>query len=212
MSGRGRGRGQGPKTPIPMSSLGMNRQELAQHQNVLTPPELYPPTFFRAIKIEPEEVDLFLVGVKRQFRNELRNSQFYIKEKKDAPSVERYSDKYETILSQQPSGETKVWNYDLFPDELKPKLKGKPAAAKAKKVTFDDLKSKLEKLESTEKENENEEAVEDEEKEKENEEEIEAGVVEEDIEEETDYAMSYFDNGEDYLNDSDNDLGDEATF
>lgn len=194
-----------------MSSLGLNRQEL--NQNVLTPPELYPPTFFRAIKIEPEEVDLFLVGVKRQLRSDLRNSQFYIKERKDGPSVERYSDKYETILSQQPTtGETKLWNYDLFPDELKPKLKGKPssAAKAAKKVTFDDLKSKLEKLESTE--NENEESVEDEEKDKENEEEIEAGVVEEDIEEETDYAMSYFDNGEDYLNDSDNDLGDEATF
>ena len=181
--------------------------------NVLTPPELYPPTFFRAIKIEPEEVDLFLVGIKRQLRNEFRNSQFYLKERKECTSVERYSDKYETILNQQPAGETKLWNYDLFPDELKPKLKGKtPGTTKEKKkVTFDDLKTKLERLESSE-QNENEETVEDEEKEKENEEEIEAGVVEEDIEEETDYAMSYFDNGEDYLNDSDNDLGDEATF
>ena len=211
MAGRGRGRGQGSKTPIPMSSIGMNRQEL-QNQNVLAPPELYPPTFFQTLKIEPEEVDLFLVGIKRQLRSEFKNSQFYLKEKKDGPSVERYSDKYETILN-QPVSETKVWNYDLFPDELKPKLKGKtPGTVKEKKkVTFDDLKTKLERLESTEA-TENEEAVEDEEKEKENEEEIEAGVVEEDIEEETDYAMSYFDNGEDYLNDSDNDLGDEATF
>ena len=211
MAGRGRGRGQGSKTPIPMSSIGMNRQEL-QNQNVLAPPELYPPTFFQALKIEPEEVDLFLVGIKRQLRSEFKNSQFYLKEKRDGPSVERYSDKYETILN-QPVSETKVWNYDLFPDELKPKLKGKtPGTVKEKKkVTFDDLKTKLERLESTEA-TENEEAVEDEEKEKENEEEIEAGVVEEDIEEETDYAMSYFDNGEDYLNDSDNDLGDEATF
>lgn len=205
----GRGKQQPNKMPIPMSSIGLNRQEI--NQNVLTPPDLFPPTFFRTIKIEAKKSDLYLVNLKEQFRNDLKSSQFFIKDKKDESKIERYSDKYEAILN-QPTNEIKAWNYDLFPDELKPKLKSKKeiksSTNKIKKVTFDDLKTKLEKLESIE----GDENVEDEENDKE-EEEIEAGIVEEDIEEETDYAMSYFDNGEEYLNDSDNDLGDEgATF
>lgn len=207
MSGRGRGRGSAAnKMPIPMSSIALNRNEL--NQNVQTPPELYPATFFRTIKIEPEEVDLFLVGIKQQLRTDFKNSQYFIKEKKVERTIDRYSDKYETILN-QPTNETKVWNYGVFPDELKPKLKTKgKETTKAKKVTFEELKSKFEKLESNE--NAEDENVEDEEKD--NEEEAVAELVEEDIEEETDYALSYFDNGEDYNEGSDDNLGDEATF
>ena len=207
MSGRGRGRGASNKTPIPSSSIAISRQEL--NQNILTPPDLYPSTFFRPIKLEAEEKDLFLVDVKQRLKNHFKNSQFFIKDKKEAVAIDRYSDKYETILS-QPSSEKPVWNYNLFPDELKPKLRGKKETNKNKKVTFDDIKSRLEKLENAE--NVDDENLEDEEKEQNNEEEIGVGLLEEEIEEETDYALSYFDNGEDYLNDSDNDLGDEATF
>lgn len=204
MSGRGRGKQSASnRAPIPMVGISLN-------QNALTPPDIYPVTFFKPIKFESKKEDLFLVNLKQKLRNSFKNSQFYIKEKKEKITIERYSDKYESILNQPATEQSKVWNYDLFPDELKPKLKNMKDVKQTKKVTFDDLNDKLNKLDKLEKADEDDENVEDEEKDNE---EIDGGQVEEEIEEETDYALSYFDNGEDYLNESDDNLGgDEATF
>uniref|UniRef100_A0A8V1AFA5 RNA polymerase III subunit GL n=1 Tax=Gallus gallus TaxID=9031 RepID=A0A8V1AFA5_CHICK len=136
------------------------------------------------------------------------------------PDIERYSDKYQ--LSSPIDGAIE-WNPDWrrFPRELKIRVrrlrKGRscaPPPRTAPRPPPPDKEETIKKLEHLEKK---EEEVTSEEEEKEEEEEGEGRdeegeeYDEEEHEEETDYIMSYFDNGEDFGADSD-DNGDEAVY
>ncbi|NXJ71857.1 RPC7L polymerase, partial [Rostratula benghalensis] len=132
--------------------------------------------------------------------------------------IERYSDKYQIT---SPVDGAIDWNPDWrrLPRELKIRVrrlrKGRTTILipKCKQRVALDKEETIKKLESLEKKEEEVTSEEEEEKEEEEEgkEEEEEEYDEEEHEEETDYIMSYFDNGEDFGADSDDNM-DEAVY
>lgn len=142
--------------------------------------------------------------------------------------VERYSDKYH---SSEQTDSLMDWTPDWkrLPKELRVHVRKTPkdgvtvAAARLSKGPSGQKKKKkvkekeevLLKLESLEKKEEQESSEEEEGEEKKKQEEEEAEAEEEydeeEFEEETDYIMSYFDNGEEFGGDSDDNM-DEAIY
>ncbi|XP_058016049.1 DNA-directed RNA polymerase III subunit RPC7-like isoform X2 [Ahaetulla prasina] len=132
--------------------------------------------------------------------------------------IERYSDKYQMA---GPTDNAMEWNPDWkqLPPELKIRVKKTrkqrqmvPVPKQKPKVPADKEEA-IKKLETLEKKEEEVTSEEEEEKEEgeEGKEEEEEEYDEEEFEEETDYIMSYFDNGEDFGGDSDDNM-DEAIY
>ncbi|KAK3508509.1 hypothetical protein QTP70_031367, partial [Hemibagrus guttatus] len=215
MSGRGRGRS---LFTFNVDSLGFGRGE-ALPSSAQAPSPLYPPMQFRPVPLQTgEEVD-YMLALKQEFRASSKNLPFHIQPSAPKKDVARYSDKYQ---NGEPKHSEWTPDWSRLPKELcikvqklrkaktKPLVKSKTKPAAAGKEVI----QKLENLEKKEEENQSEE--EDEEKKKKTGEEEEEPddaeeYNEEEFEEETDYIMSYFDNGEDFGGDSDDNM-DEATY
>ncbi|XP_043935927.1 DNA-directed RNA polymerase III subunit RPC7-like isoform X1 [Protopterus annectens] len=214
MAGRGRGRGRGQMT-FNVEAVGIGKGE------TLPPPTLQPPPLFPALDYKPvplqtgEEVE-YMLALKQELRGAMKSLPYYVKPAAPKKDIERYTDKYQVT---GPVDNAIDWNPDWkrLPQELKIKVrkqqKEKPSVViprrmKNIRVDKEEIIKKLETLEKKE-----EEVVSDEEeKEKEDEEEAEEEEeYDEEHEEETDYIMSYFDNGEDYADDSDDNM-DEAIY
>lgn len=213
---------------------------------ILQPPQDFPPLDRRPLELRNSDVDDYLLTVKQELRQQMKQSHFYLKAGSQKKEVEKYSDRYQLVkLSEMDNqlGWEADWKY--FPDELKiVKCKKKkksvakfspvvvkkrtskkrtssekeqggggeatspPAAKRKKQVSFanevsgavdqvtvetENKLNELEKLENTSAEIEEEEVV------------TEDEIYDEEIEEEgTDYNLTYFDNGEDYLGEEDN--------
>ncbi|XP_004085113.1 DNA-directed RNA polymerase III subunit RPC7-like isoform X2 [Oryzias latipes] len=220
MAGRGRGR-----RPFGTDSSISRGEGL--------PPGLQQPTpVFPVMEQKPlplaggEEAE-YLLALKQDFRGVMKNLPFFIKPAAAQRDVQRYSDKYHS--SEQTNSLTD-WNLDWrrFPRELQVHIRRRvreglafstmdssvPVQKKKKKKEEEEV---LLKLETLEKKEEHEQSSEEEEggvKKKPEEEEgaeAEEEYDEEELEEETDYIMSYFDNGEEFGGDSDDNM-DEAIY
>ncbi|XP_023234533.1 DNA-directed RNA polymerase III subunit RPC7-like [Centruroides sculpturatus] len=176
---------------------------------IIQPPAMYPPLEFKPVPLISNEEENYLLALKQELRGTLRDSGFYVQPVLVKKDIERYSDKYQ---QKDMTANDIKWDFKRFPKELKDIKRKRPAAkqpkvSKKRKKNFsqDDIKNKLEQLETNEKsetsEEEQEEAKEDEEEGDKDEEEL---YDEEEQEEGTDYAVNYFDNGEDYLDEDDN--------
>ncbi|TTO31534.1 DNA-directed RNA polymerase III subunit RPC7-like [Bagarius yarrelli] len=215
MSGRGRGRS---LFTFNVDSLGFGRGD-ALPSSAQAPSPLYPPMQFRPVPLQTgEEVD-YMLALKQELRASSKNLPFHIQPRALKKDVARYSDKYQT-------GENKhrEWTPDwsrlpkelCIKDQKLRKTKTKPVVKnKMKSAAPKELLQKLENLEKKEEENQSEEEEGDEEKKKKSGEEEEPDDAEEydeeEFEEETDYISSYFDNGEGFGGDSDDNI-DEATY
>uniref|UniRef100_A0A8D0G992 RNA polymerase III subunit GL n=1 Tax=Sphenodon punctatus TaxID=8508 RepID=A0A8D0G992_SPHPU len=217
MAGRGgRGRGRGHMT-FNVEAVGIGKGE-ALPPPTLQPSPLFPPLDYKAVPLQMgEEVD-YMLALKQELRGAMKNLPYFIKPVAPKKDVERYSDKYQMS---GPIENAIDWNPDWrqLPRELKirvRKLRKERATVvipKRKQQLPADKEETIKKLETLEKK---EEEVTSEEEEKEGEEEEgkeEEGEEydEEEYEEETDYIMSYFDNGEDFGADSDDNM-DEAIY
>uniref|UniRef100_A0A672PQQ7 DNA-directed RNA polymerase III subunit n=2 Tax=Sinocyclocheilus grahami TaxID=75366 RepID=A0A672PQQ7_SINGR len=178
------------------------------------------PMQFRPVPLHTgEEVD-YMLALKQELRASSKNLPFHIKAARTKTDVARYSDKYQ---NGEPKYNCIEWSPDWsrMPKELcikvrktsktgaKPQLTQKPKVAARK----EEVLQKLETLEKREQEQHSEEE-EGEEKKKQNEEEEEEPDEDydgEELEDETDYIISYFDNGEDFGTDSDDNM-DEAVY
>ncbi|XP_067281579.1 RNA polymerase III subunit GL a [Pseudorasbora parva] len=220
MAGRGRGRGRSQFT-FSVDALGFGRGDLLP-TSTHTPSPLFPPMQFRPVPLPTgEEVD-YMLALKQELRSSSKNLPFHIREARTKTDVARYSDKYQ---NGEPKNNTIEWSPDWsrLPKELcikvrKPrktliaaKSQRKPKVAAGK----EEVLQKLETLEKKEQEQHSEEEEEEEKKKKQNNEEEEPDVEEdydeEELEDETDYIMSYFDNGEEFGADSDDNM-DEAVY
>ena len=211
---------------------------------ILQPPQDFPPLDRRPLELRETDLDGYLLTVKQELRQQMKESHFYLKAGSEKKEVERYRDRYQSVKSSELDNQL-GWDADLkyFPEELKivkhkkrrksgskfsPVLGKKrttrkrqkqnkeeeegdedlsvPLAKRKKHVSFanevsgtgsevvvetENKLSELEKLEKTSAEGvagEEEEVV------------TEDEIYDEEIEEEgTDYNLTYFDNGEDYL-------------
>ena len=226
MAGRGRGRGRGKGLSFNVESLGFGRGE-SLPGSILEPSPKFPPLELKPVPLLSGEQYDYLLALKQEYNTNLQESQFFIKPLEKRRDIERYSDKYQ--LNQQDSKIGKIiWS--VLPAELKPRVKrlkarkAKPGASKPKvavkpKEAAEVVKhlDELEKQEGNVKEVEEDEEEEGGKKKAEGDEEEEEVLAEEDfdeeeLEDETDYAMTYFDNGENYGMDEDDDLDEGAIY
>ncbi|XP_029919136.1 DNA-directed RNA polymerase III subunit RPC7-like isoform X2 [Myripristis murdjan] len=218
MAGRGgRGRGRSNMT-FSLENLGIGRGE-ALPPSSLQPSPLFPPMTFQPVPLQTGEEVEYMLALKQELRAATKNLPYYIRQSAARRDVLRYSDKYhrdearDSIMDWRP-------DWSRLPNELCIKVRKSQKKVlpqlKGTKTTTSGKEEVLSKLEFLEKKEEivNSEDEEDEEKKKTNEEEEqeqEEELDEEEVEEETDYIMSYFDNGEDFGVDSDDNM-DEATY
>ncbi|XP_078499264.1 DNA-directed RNA polymerase III subunit RPC7-like [Lissotriton helveticus] len=214
MAGRGRGRGQ---MTFNVEVVGIGKGD------ALPPPTLQPPPLFPSLDYKPvplqmgEEVE-YMLALKQELRGAMKNLPYYVKPAAPKKDVERYSDKYQTS---GPMDNAIDWNPDWkrLPPELKIRVRkvqkdrSTVVLPKHKQRIPLDKEEIIKKLETLEKKEEEVTSDEEEEKKKEEEEEKEEeeDYDEEEHEEETDYIMSYFENGEDFGGDSDDNM-DEAVY
>ncbi|NXR48102.1 RPC7L polymerase, partial [Hippolais icterina] len=214
MAGRGRGRGRGQMT-FNVEAVGIGKGD-ALPPPTLQPSPLFPALERRAAPLPGGEEGEYMLALKQELRRAMRGLPYFVKPGAPRRDIERYSDKYQ--LS-SPVDSAIDWNPDWrrLPRELKIRVrrlrKGRTAPLVPKQHVALDKEETIKKLESLEKKEEEVTSEEEEEKEEEEEgkEEEEEEYDEEEHEEETDYVLSYFDNGESFGPDSD-DNGDEAVY
>ncbi|XP_044064500.1 RNA polymerase III subunit GL b isoform X2 [Siniperca chuatsi] len=227
MAGRGRGRGRRMMT-FSAEAVGINRGD-SLPPSIQQPTPLFPVMEQKPLPLAGGEEAEYLLALKQEFRGAMKTLPCFIQPAAAHRDVERYSDKYHS--SEQTDG-LMDWTPDWkrFPKELrvhvkKPARDGVSAAGgrsdrlqpgqKKKRVKEkEEVLLKLETLEKKEERGSSGEEEEGEEKKKKQEEEEAEGEEEydeEEFEEETDYVMSYFDNGEEFGGDSDDNM-DEAIY
>jgi DNA-directed RNA polymerase III subunit RPC7 len=81
-----------------LESMGLSRSETLPPPTLL-PPALYPPLDLKPLPLRNNEVDLYLLTLKQEFRLSLTTSKYFINPVKEKPKIERYSDKYENTLN-----------------------------------------------------------------------------------------------------------------
>ncbi|XP_046890860.1 RNA polymerase III subunit GL b [Hypomesus transpacificus] len=222
MAGRGRGRGRGHMS-FSVEAVGIGKGENLP-PSILQPTPLFPPMEHKPVPLVMGEDLEYMLALKQEFRGAMKTLPFYIRPAAPQKDVERYSDKYQ---NNEPTDNTIEWNPDWkrLPKELRIRVRKPqkentfltvevpvgPKPSKKSRVDKEEIILKLEKLEKKEEEV----SSDDEEGEKKKqEEEVQEGdnvYDEEEFEEETDYIMSYFDNGEEFGGDSDDNM-DEAIY
>ncbi|KAG7489534.1 DNA-directed RNA polymerase III subunit RPC7 [Solea senegalensis] len=214
----GKGRGVAAFT-FNIEALGIGRGSMPEAR--VGPSPLFPNTDFKPIPLKAGEDEDYMLALKQEMRGTMQRLPHNIKPHKSKSEVERYAERY--LKQRRVTDEEWTPDWNLLPKELMPqkkKLRVKTVTKKKTvKISSKDTKDVLNKLDELAKtEDGNPEKSDDEtEKEKkprgEDEEEVEAEEYEEeDIEEDNDYIESYFDNGEDFAADSDENMDGEATY
>uniref|UniRef100_A0A3P9PN34 RNA polymerase III subunit G like n=1 Tax=Poecilia reticulata TaxID=8081 RepID=A0A3P9PN34_POERE len=211
MAGRGRGR-----RTLGLDPVGTSRGDPLPPA-VQQPTPVFPVMEQKPLPLAGGEESEYLTALKQDFRAAMRSQPCFIQPATAHRDVERYSDKYH--LSDKMDGLTDwiigeftsvrnslVWfgsrpmNLTRFRLSSEPQSKQNPFS---RHPSLDPgTLEKKEQQESSEEEGEEQ---------KEEEAEAEEEYDEEEFEEETDYIMSYFDNGEDFGGDSDDNM-DEAVY
>ncbi|XP_056142311.1 RNA polymerase III subunit GL b [Lampris incognitus] len=218
MAGRGRGR---RLMSFSVEAVGIGRGENLP-PSILQPTPLFPPMEHKPVALTTGEEAEYMLALKQELRGAMRTLPFYIQPASSKKDVERYSDKYH---SSEPADNLIDWKPDWrrLPKELRirvrrPQKQNTPIAMESSVRSKSSEKNSIVKeevilkLETLEKKEEAMSSEEEEEKKQEEEEgEGEEEYDEEEYEEETDYIMSYFDNGEDFGGESDDNM-DEAIY
>lgn len=207
-----------------LEQLGMQKGETLP-ERVIGPPETYPPLEFRPVQPAQEKnlAESYLLVVKKEFREHMQNSQFYIQPGVKRLDIERYSDRYQFLAGHR--GQLSL-NWSRFPKELHPtsvsmlrkkrkkeseKVKINLKKARTKDMNVSETLEALEKKEALSMEN-NEEEGEDNADKAEVEDMEELEEADEELDEGTDYFNSYFDNGDNYLDEEDDALEEGGVF
>ncbi|XP_031735916.1 DNA-directed RNA polymerase III subunit RPC7-like [Anarrhichthys ocellatus] len=222
MAGRAGGRGRRMMS-FSVEAVGINRGD-SLPPSIQQPTPLFPVMEQKPLPLTGGEEAEYLLALKQEFRGAMKTLPFFIQPAAARRDVERYSDKYH---SNEQTDRLMDWNpvWKKFPKELrvkKPSRDGvsaavscsdRPKSGQKKKKEKEEVLLKLETLQKEEQQSSEEEEEGEEEKKKKQEEEAEGEEEydEEEFEEETDYIMSYFDNGEEFGGDSDENM-DEAIY
>ncbi|XP_041737508.1 DNA-directed RNA polymerase III subunit RPC7-like [Coregonus clupeaformis] len=220
--GRGRGRGKGYMS-FSIEAVGIGKGENLP-SSILQPTPLFPPMEHKPVPLVMGEEAEYMLSLKQEFRGAMKILPFYVLPAVSKKDVERYSDKYQ---NSEPSDNTIEWNPDWkrLPKELRIHVKKPlkentslsvetpvdPKPSKKTRVDKEEIIHKLETLEKKEEEVTSDEEEGEKKKQEEEQQDGEGEYDEEEFEEETDYIMSYFDNGEEFGGDSDDNM-DEAIY
>uniref|UniRef100_A0A6I8P4A5 DNA-directed RNA polymerase III subunit n=1 Tax=Ornithorhynchus anatinus TaxID=9258 RepID=A0A6I8P4A5_ORNAN len=193
MAGRGGGRGRGRgQLTFNVEAVGIGKGD-ALPPSAMQPTPLYPPLELRPVPLTPGEEGEYVLALKQELRGAMRQLPYFVR----------------------PAAPKTDWR--RLPRELKIRVRKLQKERRAHLVpkrppkTPEGKEETIQKLETLEKKEEEVSSEEEEKEEEEKEEEEEEEYDEEEHEEETDYIMSYFDNGEDFGGDSDDNM-DEAIY
>ncbi|XP_035514943.1 DNA-directed RNA polymerase III subunit RPC7 [Morone saxatilis] len=213
----GKGRGVAAFT-FNIEALGIGRGSMPEARVGPTP--LFPNTDFKPVPLKAGEDEDYMLALKQEMRGTMQRLPHNIKPQTNKAEVEKYTERY--LKQSQMDDEEWTPDWNLFPKELMPQKKkphAKPGIKKKPvKISRKETEAILSKLEELAKKDDGNPEKSDDETEKktgnkDEEEEIEAEEYEEeDIEEDNDYIESYFDNGEDFAPDSDENMDGEATY
>ncbi|XP_019785270.1 DNA-directed RNA polymerase III subunit RPC7 isoform X1 [Tursiops truncatus] len=219
-----KGRGRAAYT-FNIEAVGFSRGEKLPDV-VLKPPPLFPDTDYKPVPLKTGEGEDYVLALKQELRETVKRMPYFVETSEEKQDIERYSKRYMKVYKEE-------WipDWRRLPRELMPRKKCKKAGPKSKKAkdtgkgtsltnTADVLK-KIEELEKRgdgeKSDEENEEKEGSKEKSKEGDEEEDDNAAEqeeydeEEQEEENDYINSYFEDGDDFGADSDDNM-DEATY
>ncbi|EFN76844.1 DNA-directed RNA polymerase III subunit RPC7-like [Harpegnathos saltator] len=223
MAGRGRGK---PTMSFNTEQLGVNKGELPPQ--VLQPPLPYPMLDLHVSNFESTNEINYLVELKRDFAEYMRDSLNNITPEVMKKDIERYSDHYQDVLDN--SEQKPKYDWSRMPEELAPSLKRKATSSlkagnnqkmktntkrKRPRVIDDDddddnkqgteEKPKQQKNTKQAQDNIEKEIKEEEEEDEENsDEEMEEYEIDEEMDDGTDYVNNYFDNGEGFDDEEEN--------
>ncbi|KFW10914.1 DNA-directed RNA polymerase III subunit RPC7, partial [Eurypyga helias] len=211
-SGRGRGRA---AFTFNIEAIGFAKGA-ALPDVMCKPPPPFPSTDNKPVPLKTGEDEDYMLALKQDLRGTMKKMPYFLAVEEDHEAIERYSKKYHDSEK-----EHAAWTPDWrrLPREMKPKKKTKKGA-KPRKAKSSVLKSNLDvlkKIEELDKEDDEEKSEDekDKTKDKEGEDDEEAEEPEEydeeEHEEENDYISSYFEDGDDFGANSDDNM-DEATY
>lgn len=124
MAGRGRGGGRGrgrAAMSFNVEQLGFSAGE-ALPGPVLQPPPIYPPMENRPVPLKTGVEGEYMLALKRDFVEFLRESPAFITPIAVKADIERYSDRYQVALAKRIHGQIK-FDWARFPPELRPQTK-----------------------------------------------------------------------------------------
>ncbi|XP_011637435.1 DNA-directed RNA polymerase III subunit RPC7-like [Pogonomyrmex barbatus] len=213
MAGRSRGK---PAMSFSMEQLGISKGETLP-ASVLQPSPSYPPLDHKPLPIQLTTEMSYLVELKRDFTDYMRESPNNVQAAVLNEDVERFYEDFEETIAERNKSEYETrhdWN--IMPMELKLSRKRKSqqqnTSRNKKKKEMDIIKklAELEKKEDVQRPEVEEEGKEegDEDEDGEEKETGEGAKDEEEIDEMddgTDYVNEYFENGDNYYSEDDND-------
>ncbi|KAK2491371.1 hypothetical protein MC885_002998, partial [Smutsia gigantea] len=200
-----RGRGRAAYT-FNIEAVGFSRGEKLPDV-VLKPPPLFPDTDYKPVPLKTGEGEDYMLALKQEMRETMKRMPYYIETPKEKQDIERYSKRYMKLYKEE---------WTPGPKSKKVKVPGKGALL----TNTADVLKKIEELEQRgdgeKSDEENEEKEGSKEKSKDSDDDADADAEREDCdeeeqEEENDYINSYFEDGDDFGADSDDNM-DEATY
>ncbi|XP_060057144.1 DNA-directed RNA polymerase III subunit RPC7 isoform X2 [Erinaceus europaeus] len=217
-----RGRGRAAYT-FNIEAVGFSRGDKLPDV-VLKPPPLFPDTDYKPVPLKTGESEEYILALKQELRETVKRMPYFMETPEEKQDIERYSKRYMKVYKEE-------WipDWRRLPREMMPRKKCKKGSKPTKMKDTDkgtsltntaDVLKKIEELEKKgdgeKSDEENEETEGSKEKNKEDEDDEDDAAEqeeydEEEQEEENDYINSYFDNGDDFGVDSDDNM-DEATY
>uniref|UniRef100_A0A7N9CSC1 RNA polymerase III subunit G n=1 Tax=Macaca fascicularis TaxID=9541 RepID=A0A7N9CSC1_MACFA len=182
---------------------------------VLKPPPLFPDTDYKPVPLKTGEGEEYMLALKQELRETMKRMPYFIETPEERQDIERYSKRYMKVYKEE-------WipDWRRLPREMMPRNKCKKGP-KPKKAKDADVLKKIEELEKrddgekSDEENEDKEGSKEKSKEGDDDDDDDAAEQEEydeeEQEEENDYINSYFEDGDDFGADSDDNM-DEATY
>ncbi|XP_011175300.1 DNA-directed RNA polymerase III subunit RPC7-like isoform X2 [Solenopsis invicta] len=209
MAGRGRGK---PVMSFSMEQLGISKGEILS-MPVLQPSLSYPPLDHKPLPIQLTTEMSYLIELKRDFTEYMRESPNNVQATVLNEDVERFCEDFEETITGYDKLKYEAYHdWNKMPIELKLSRKRKSCQnKKSKKKKDTDIAKKLAELEQKESTQQpaEEDSKEEGDGEEENGEGKEIGDVKDEEEDEmddgTDYANEYFENGDNYYSEDDND-------
>ncbi|CAO2593094.1 DNA-directed RNA polymerase III subunit RPC7 [Lemmus lemmus] len=218
-----KGRGRAAYT-FNIEAVGFSRGEKLPDV-VLKPPPLFPDTDYKPVPLKTGEDEDYMLALKQELRETVKRMPYFIEAPEEKQDIERYSKRYMKVYKEE-------WipDWRRLPREMMPRKKGKKVDPKSKMAkaagrgpsltNSADVLKKIEELEKrgdgekSDEENEDKEGSKEKDKDGDDEEGEDAEQEEydeEEQEEENDYINSYFEDGDDFGADSDDNM-DEATY
>ncbi|XP_066887420.1 DNA-directed RNA polymerase III subunit RPC7 isoform X3 [Kogia breviceps] len=202
-----KGRGRAAYT-FNIEAVGFSRGEKLPDV-VLKPPPLFPDTDYKPVPLKTGEGEDYVLALKQELRETVKRMPYFVETHEEKQDIERYSKRYMKVYKEEwiPAG----------PKSEKAKDTGKGTSL----TNTADVLKKIEELEKrgdgekSDEENEEKEGSKEKSKEGDDDEDDNAAEQEEydeeEQEEENDYINSYFEDGDDFGADSDDNM-DEATY